>query len=267
MQYLKNEIIEIFKNATSIKTSEKNIEISLPLYLDNGAKINLFLYLEKNNCVLYNNLYSTIEDSIFLKTKNKKDVVKEYLNNPKEFPEIKETLKKFGIDTSSLLLEFKIKNKKDISIEILMYAEFIKSYYNNLYNILIERLIKTRGKTNIYYNNFTKIVNTYKKNGGFKSIETEETLSNAPFYENKEILITASKDEKNLPNIYIDLLELKNKEKKGFVFLNKITKKKEGLLLKKFKEINIDLVNIDNGDNEIELQQKLNKEMEKIYGK
>ncbi|MBM6876219.1 hypothetical protein, partial [Fusobacterium mortiferum] len=117
---IKKQIINIFEDITDIEEHRSYLEISLPIFLDDSYRINL--YLDKKQNILYNNLYTVLENSICEKLGKQRDIVKEYLYNEKEFSEIKNTLLKFGINSNSLTLEYKL-DEEDIAKQILIYSE------------------------------------------------------------------------------------------------------------------------------------------------
>ena len=159
-EVLKKKIINIFEAVTTVEEYKSYFEISLPIFLDNSFRINLFL--DKNKNVLYNNLYTVLEKSISNTLGKHRNIIKEFLENEKEFSEIKETLLDFGINSRSLTLEYRIKDNEDEIEQILIYSEMIKKYYNNLYNIILYRLESNKNKKYIYYENFSKIITEFR---------------------------------------------------------------------------------------------------------
>ncbi len=254
---IKEEIINILQDITDIEEYKSYFEISLPIFLDDSYRISL--YLDKKQNIIYNNLYTVLENSICEKLGKQKDVVKDFLLNDKEFSEIKETLLNFGIDSKSLTLDYKIKDE-NIAREILIYSEMIKKYYNNLYNIILYRFESNKNKKHIYYNSFEKIIKEFKGKNKFEEVKYEG-ISGSPIYSNENITIAASKDFDTLAQFYIDLEDVgyafKNKE--SFIFCNnyKINSTKSDFLKKKIEKKNINIVALGNIKNENELKEKI----------
>lgn len=262
---IKKQIINIFEDITDIEEHRSYLEISLPIFLDDSYRINL--YLDKKQNILYNNLYTVLENSICEKLGKQRDIVKEYLYNEKEFSEIKNTLLKFGINSNSLTLEYKL-DEEDIAKQILIYSEMVKKYYNNLYNIILYRLTSSKHKKHIYYNSFEKIIEEFKGKKSFKKINYEG-ISGTPIYSNESMTVAASKDFDALTQFYIDLEETTKffKGKKGIVFCNnyKENHKKTKVLKNKIENKNIQLVFFEDMNDENELRKKI-KDNLKICG-
>ena len=263
---LKKQIINIFETVTTVEEYKSYFEISLPIYLDNSFRINLFL--DKNRNVLYNNLYTVLENSISKTLGKHKNIIKEFLENEKEFSEIKETLLDFGIDSQSLTLEYRIKDNEDEIEQILIYSEMIKKYYNNLYNIILYRLESNKNKKYIYYENFSKIITEFRGRNKFEKIE-HNGVSNSPIYSNQNTVVAASKDFDALAQFYIDLEDLGDlfKNKKGILFCNNYKENDKTTLLKdKIKKRNIDIVALENGKDKDKLREEIKNNL-KINGK
>lgn len=262
---IKKQIIDIFEDITDIEEHRSYLEISLPIFLDDSYRINL--YLDKKQNILYNNLYTVLENSICEKLGKQRDIVKEYLFDKKEFLEIKETLLKFGINSNSLTLEYKL-NEENIAKQILIYSEMVKKYYNNLYNIILYRLTSSKHKKHIYYSSFEKIIEEFKGKRSFKKVEYEG-ISGSPIYSNESMTVAASKDFDALAQFYIDLEETTKffEGKKGILFCNnyKENHKKTKVLRNKIENKNIQLVFFEGVNDENELRKKIEDNL-KNYG-
>lgn len=254
---IKKQIMNIFEDIIDVEEYRNYFEISLPIFLDDSYRINL--YLDKKQNILYNNLYTVLENSICEKLGKQRDIVKEYICNEKEFPEIKETLLEFGINSNSLTLEYKL-DKEDIAKQILIYSEMVKKYYNNLYNVILYRFASSKNKKHIYYNSFEKIIKEFKGGRSFKKVDYEG-ISGSPIYSNESMTVAASKDFDALAQFYIDLEEATKyfKGKKGILFCNnyKQNHKKTKVLKNKIEKKNIQLVFFESIDDEDELREKI----------
>lgn len=262
---LKKEIMDILEDIITVEEHKNYLEISLPIFLDNSFRINLFL--DKEHQILYNNLYVTLENSICRKLKKEKNIIKDFLNNEKEFPEIRKTLIEFGIDSDSLTLDYKIKDKTNLAKEILTYSELIKKYYNNIYNIVLYRFGTNKEKKQIYYENFSKIIKEFKGKNKFEEIEYSG-LSGTPIFSNKNITVAASKDFDTLTQFYIDLEDIGDvfKNKKGFIFCNNYKKNsaKANFLKKKIEKKKINIVTFVNIKTEKELRKEIENNLNAI---
>lgn len=261
---LKDEILNILTGMLDIRKEMNYYEISLPMLLDNSHQVNMFLQeLQKNEYILYNNLYIPLEMSLKEDLKGKKigRISEKYLKNPKEFKEIKDTLEQFGINTNKITLEYKIKNLEKLHEEVLEYGEFIKRYYNIVYNILLEKYTKKPERKRVYYKNFVKVLNTYSGKNKFDELNYEG-LSGSPVYQNKNSLITSSRDFPTLTKFYIDLEDLASNinYKKG-ILIYKATQKRESLksLELKFNKKNFKIV-FTGSDTENEIKKIIDNE-------
>lgn len=256
---IKQEIISILQEITTVEEYKSYFEISLPLFLDDSYRVSL--YLDKKRNILYNNLYIVLENSICEKLGKQKNIVKDFLNNDKEFLEIKQTLLQFGINYKNLTLDYKINLEEDITEQILIYSEMIKKYYNNLYNIILYRFESKKNKKHIYYESFDKIITEFKGLNKFEKIEYSG-ISGSPIYSNNNITVAASKDFEALTRFYVDLEDLEDvfKDKKGILFCNNYneTNSKSIYLKKKIEKKSIKLVTFK----EMEDEKKLKEEIE-----
>ncbi len=256
---IKQEIISILQEITTVEEYKSYFEISLPLFLDDSYRVSL--YLDKKRNILYNNLYIVLENSICEKLGKQKNIVKDFLNNDKEFLEIKQTLLQFGINYKNLTLDYKINLEEDITEQILIYSEMIKKYYNNLYNIILYRFESKKNKKHIYYESFDKIITEFKGLNKFEKIEYTG-ISGSPIYSNNNITVAASKDFEALTRFYVDLEDLEDvfKDKKGILFCNNYneTNSKSIYLKKKIEKKSIKLVTFK----EMEDEKKLKEEIE-----
>lgn len=256
---IKQEIISILQEITTVEEYKSYFEISLPLFLDDSYRVSL--YLDKKRNILYNNLYIVLENSICEKLGKQKNIIKDFLNNDKEFLEIKQTLLQFGINYKNLTLDYKINLEEDITEQILIYSEMIKKYYNNLYNIILYRFESKKNKKHIYYESFDKIITEFKGLNKFTKIEYTG-LSGSPIYSNNNITVAASKDFEALTRFYVDLEDLEDvfKDKKGILFCNNYneTNNKSIYLKKKIEKKSIKLVTFK----EMEDEKKLKEEIE-----
>ena len=252
---LKEKILEILDNMTEIIKEKTYYEISLPMLLDNSYQIVIFLQkINNNEYLLYNNLYIPIEMSLkeHLTSKKIENFGENILKNSSEFKEIKDALKKFGINISKITLDYKTNNKNKLEEEILIYADFVKKYYNTIYTCCLERYGKKSEKKDGYYKNFETVIETYTQKNKFNKLN-REGLSNVPVYENNKKLVTTSKDPDSLTKFYIDLEDiLASNTYVGGVLLYKGKIKSESikLLEKKYSKKKFKIIMFSNNNKE-----------------
>lgn len=262
---LKEKIINKLSNLTEIAFERNRYEISLPIFLDNSYKISIFLSKIGKTYILYNNLYVSLEESISKNIKRKEpiDVRKSYLENEDEFKEMKTILKNNKVDTGTLSLNYVIDSLDNIEEEVLIYSEFVKKYYNNIYNVLLSRLGTSKERKDAYYKNFSQIIKNYKGKNKFSEVQYNG-LSGSPIYLNEKMVVTASKDFESLTKLYIDLEDLpeETRGKKGLLIYAK-GKKSEKVenLEQKLKNKNFKLIFFKGEKDTDTLKKTIDKEI------
>jgi|GEM_PF-5968251 len=252
---LREKIINKLSNLTEVTFKQNRYEISLPIFLDNSYKMSVFLSKIEKTYILYNNLYVSLEESVLknIKRKDPIDIRKNYLENDNEFKEIKMILTNYGVDCKKLSLNYTVKNSNNLEEEILIYSEFIKKYYNNIYNILLSRFSTSEERKDIYYENFSKVIKGYTGKNKFNKV-AYSGFSESPIYTSKKIIVAASKDFNTLTKFYIDLEDLPEevKGKKGLLIYAK-SKKSEKVenLEQKLKNKNFKLIFFKGENNEL----------------
>lgn len=213
---LEKEFINYYTDLMQIEFNGNSAEILLPVFLDDCTQLNIFLLFKTDEIILSSNLLYALDQSIVEETKYGKNILKDFIINKKEYSELKSAFKKKGINTDSISLEYikKIDNNFEIFKEIIIYSELSKSFYNNLYHSLINRLSKPHEKHNIFYNNFNNIVTNVTKKVKLTRYE-EKTISKNPIYTGENIILSASKDFDSLGLLYMDLLDIKEKSNKN----------------------------------------------------
>lgn len=218
---LEIEISNYYIEMLDIVDKENVLEINLPVFLDDSTRYSIFLSKNKNYYSFSSNLYYYLEESISIKTKTKKNILKDYLKNPKEFKELKDALIDNGIKANKLNLEYIVNDPKCLLNELIIYSELTKSFYNSLYHQLIKRLVKNHESYNVFYKNFSNIIK--KLSDSFDLHEySEERVSTNPIYKNKNFIISAGKDKDidGLAKLFVDINIIKNSEKiKGILFI------------------------------------------------
>lgn len=218
---LEIEISNYYIGMLDIVDKENVLEINLPVFLDDSTRYSIFLSKNKSYYSLSSNLYYYLEESISIKTKTKKNILKDYLKNPKEFKELKDALIDNGIKANKLNLEYIVNDPKYLLNELIIYSELTKSFYNSLYHQLIKRLVKNHESYNVFYKNFSNIIK--KLSDSFDLHEySEERVSTNPIYKNKNLIISAGKDKDidGLAKLFVDINIIKNSEKiKGILFI------------------------------------------------
>lgn len=219
---IEKDLRNYYKNMLSIDSKSNFIEIKLPVFLDDSTQCSLFISKKaEGKTVISSSLYYSLENSIYEKINTRKNILTEYLLNPKEFESLKTSLINIGINSNSTALEYDVKDLKNIYKEIILYVEITKSFYNNIYHLLINRLSKTHERYNIFYKNFSNIMISVKEKIKLSEY-SENKISTSPIYINDFIIISAGKDLDGLAKLYIDTTRLINnntKDKKGIIFI------------------------------------------------
>lgn len=261
---LEIKLKEFYSNLIRVKVEKNYTELYLPIYLDDTVIFSLFISKNiKNEIVLSTNLLSELEYTLHKKREIKINIRKNYYQNNDEFSEIKKALIEEKIKVDSDILEYIVKDsdEKNLYKEIICYSEKVKSYYNNLYNILLYRYAKeTKSNTKkTYYQQFKDVMKEINKN--LKLDEHKKTISTYPIYTSNEKIITAAKDLDSLAKLYFDINLMDKREKKGLLYLGeqKGNQVKIKEMEKEFERINFRIIS----SKEIS-KDKISKEIEEF---
>ena len=279
---------KFYSNCSSIEIKRNILEVKPPLFLDDFNQLTIFISRDQTKINFYTNLMSELENSlleklvsnnfkgndvkiskedILNKTITKQNIIKNYLLNKKEHVELKKNLKKFGINSDSLSLDYTVKNNEKLIDELALYSELLKVYYNNMYHILIERLSNTFEKNNIFFKNFNKILEKINDKKLLKEYKKNKISTNPIFYDEKKVL-TAAKDFEGLTKLYMDITRIKHNEisgMKGILYYEepKVSLSKFKSALKDFENLNLIVKQIQQYDEEY-LEEIVIKDLKEI---
>lgn len=183
-------------NSVIVGNNRNQEIISLPLFLDNGTQVYIYVTKENEKIILSNDLFKYVENSIS-KFYKKRNIKKDILLNKKKFEKvIKNTLEENSIEYS-LTLEYIIKTKKDkdIIFEIFQYLFNITRYYNYIFNYCIIYQPTEEEKEKAFKNAFQSFINNFNKRNAIKikEVPKEEFIYNTKtkYYEfNENIIFT-----------------------------------------------------------------------------
>lgn len=252
---LEIELEKFYKKIIKINRYKDNIyDINLPLFLDNGDKVDLTLQIiDKNTIILRNDLYKSIEKSIKENVNNASNIKKEYLLNEEKFKNIVENI---IIENE---IEYGLTLKKTIIFdgfyssfvfEIFKYSFNIIRYYNYIYNYILIHS-KDESQSKLLKDAIKKFITIFndKNNTKISKIEKEElNYSRNDYYGyNNEIVISGIGTKLSLHQVTDDIEELIDKKEynRAIVFFE--INKKNGLekyVDKKMKNINSKNLNI-----------------------
>lgn len=255
MKELEIELEKFYKKIIKIKHYKDNIyDINLPLFLDNGDKVDLTLQIiDKNTIILRNDLYKSIEKSIKDNVNNVSNIKKEYLLNEEKFKNIVENIIIENEIEYGLTLKKKIIFNGSYSsfvFEIFKYSFCIIRYYNYIYNYIMIHS-KDESQSKLLKDAIKKFITIFndKNNTKISKIEKEElNYSRNDYYGyNNEIVISGIGTKLSLHQVTDDIEELIDKKEynRAIVFFE--INKKNGLekyVDKKMKNINSKNLNI-----------------------
>ena len=225
---LKEKLFNSYKNLIEVKeTSEKQLEISLPIFLSTGDAFDFIIeILDDRNFIFKNNLYSSIENAL-KEYITFYDFRKKYLLGKEKFKEIKtENLLNNGISLSlDLKKNIKYSDDENLIFEIFNYSFSVVRYYNFIYDDFITRkkLDKER-KGYIFKKELENFVENLNKNKRDKLKILEDdvlTSQNNTYYISNKELLTGVYDKihfwESLNDFELILEKLKNnKELKAY---------------------------------------------------
>lgn len=279
-----NDLNKLYSENSAIEFKRNIIELTPPLFLDDFNQLTIFIIKKEKQIEISTNLVKELEKSIIKKLTNKQEIIsnyikenegkeiiidetfrkkienisttksnliKRYIANKNEFPELKKTLKDVGIDSDSHILKYYVKNESNLIKEIGFYSESIKVYYNNIYHIIIDKLANSTEKVNIFYKNFTKVFNRMTGTD-FKEYKTKK-YSTSPIYYNQNNVFTIAKDVDGLAKLYLDIKKIKANElqmNNGILYFEepKTSKSKFNDILEEFKELDLHIKKLERSD-------------------
>lgn len=198
-----NIITPLFKKLINVDRLEENeIEISLPLFFNNGDALDIILIKEKNCIVLKNQAYRLIEESLSDKI-SFFNFRKNYLfgSNEKILEISKTFLEENNIKNSLLqekIIEFKNENNiqkeiESIQKEIICYSYYVIRFYNFIYDyFLMNQKEKIKKHFEKEIENFVNYYNAGKKQK-LKKIENKKynmISANNSYYSDNKIILT-----------------------------------------------------------------------------
>lgn len=259
---LEEKLFNSYKNLIEVKeTSEKQLEISLPIFLSTGDAFDFIIeILDDRNLNFKNTLYSRIENAL-KEYITFYDFRKKYLLGKEKFKEIKtENLLNNGINLSlDLKKNIKYSNDENLIFEIFNYSFSVVRYYNFIYDDFITRkkLDKER-KGYIFKKELENFVENLNKNKRDKLEVLKDdvlTSQNNTYYISNKELLTGVYDKihfwESLNDFELILEKLKNnkeiKIEKIFMLYEDIPKNymKKAMINKKHIIDKIDLRNIN----------------------
>jgi hypothetical protein len=227
-----NSFYDVYRNMIDVeKVTNKQFEISLPIFLNTGDTVSIILEELNNKYILKNTMYSRLEESL-----NKyigfDDLRRKYLLGDKKFKELKKEKLKNNLINNSLFQEKEISlnSKNDLLEEIFAYIFNTTTYYNFIYDYIIENL-KNDNKILAFKETLENFVKNYNKKNkkNFSKIKNIDFTStyNSYYIDNNGILTGANNKFHFLEAIYD--LEILDKKYKNNLINIKILKGKGDL--------------------------------------
>ncbi|MCF0171605.1 MAG: hypothetical protein HUK04_07505 [Bacteroidaceae bacterium] len=181
-------------NSIVVASNKKQEIISLPLFLDDGTQVYIYITREEEKIILSNDLFKYIEASIS-KLYKKRNIKKDILLNKRKFERIITDILEKNSIKYSLTLDYILKNDEDIIFEIFQYLFNIIRYYNYIFNYCIIYQPSDEEKEKAFKNAFQNFIINFNKSNSvkIKEVPKEEFMykTKTKYYKfNEEIIFT-----------------------------------------------------------------------------
>ncbi|WP_461629728.1 hypothetical protein [Labilibaculum euxinus] len=247
LDLLKKVSTENLSTKVDVKHIAENMSVYwLPMYLDSGKTVSVFIEKRDNEFIFTNNLYVDLEISL-----NKPNIMRDYVLKSSKFVTQKsEILLKNGIAVNELQVQRVIVDTyEELSDKLFHYAHFIKIFYNHIYNYMIIHS-KVSEQKDILKNSVKQFLKDYCRSNknAVKKLDSDGLLSNTNYYKTKKgTIISTANSKLRLAEMFLDFETLADRGlSKGGIVLMDISSKNhltEDYIYKlklKFKKYNIE---------------------------
>lgn len=222
---IKENLINIYTDRIEYdKFNEKYYLVSLPMFLDTGKAVSINIEkISEKDYIFSNTLYIDLEIHL-----EKENLINAYTLNKNRFNEVKDTLLSENNIRISENLEKKINinTSEELANELFLYAHYIKTYYNHIYNYILA-FSKSGDKRLAFSKSITKFLDNYNKKYK-KNIEKfthDEFISNVDFFKTeKNMVLSSANSREHILEALIDFEIIHDKYRNGILFLE-MTKK------------------------------------------